>query len=184
MRMINFNSLLSASYSSSTWQLQGLVILKLSVFFWKRNKKIKKIHTDSRKSIILFEIEKGWVTWLFMRQFFYQVFNNFLALLSCEIDVFDTFNMLDFFQICFIIRSTKMLIEWNFELGMLCIIRHRFRILLLLILDNDFNLYALLRRRSYILFPFFGLPLGSYIGTALNSSWFGLRGSERAKHYN
>ena len=55
---------------------------------------------NSEKSINLFEIEKGYATLLFMGQlFFLQFLNNFPALLSCKICVFDMLNIVDFFLI-------------------------------------------------------------------------------------
>ena len=42
--------------------------------------------------------------------FFRQFVNNFSALLLCIIYIFDLFNMVDFFQIFFISRSTEILI--------------------------------------------------------------------------
>ena len=53
-----------------------------------------------------------------MRQlcFFLQFFINFSALLLCEIYLSDIFNMVDFFQIFVVSRSTEIIIVPNFWL--------------------------------------------------------------------
>ena len=52
------------------------------------------------------------ITWLFIEQLFFWYFlNNFSALLLCRINVFDIFDIGDFFQTIVILQSTVILIE-------------------------------------------------------------------------
>ena len=60
-------------------------------------KKIEKIHRDSEKLINSFKMKKR-ITWLFIGKLLF--FTNFLTtalLLFCKINVFDIFNMVNFF---------------------------------------------------------------------------------------
>ena len=64
-------------------------------------------------------MEKGLDSWLLIEEFFsYQFVNNFLALLLWKINCLDFFDTGDFFQVFVISRSSKILIESNFWLGM------------------------------------------------------------------
>ena len=68
------------------------------------NKKIEKIHVDSKKSInSLTIIKQSSPGYLWEYYFFRQFVNNFSALLLCKKYVFDIFNMVDFsFNFCYI----------------------------------------------------------------------------------
>ena len=67
-----------------------ITIARLESIFFKNVKKIEKIHVDYEKLI----------SWLFIEQlFFYELVNNFPALLLCQINVLDFFDMGSFFQI-------------------------------------------------------------------------------------
>ena len=46
--------------------------------------------------------------------FFYQFFENFLALLSRKMNLLEIFDMGDFLKIFYISRNNKILIKWNF----------------------------------------------------------------------
>ena len=71
------------------------------------------------KSINLFEMKKSHLTWFFIKHYFFKQFiNNFSALLLCEINIMDIFDMGNFFQIFVISRSTEILIEPKFCFGM------------------------------------------------------------------
>ena len=73
---------------------------------------------DSVKSIVSFKIKKGYVTRLSIKQsFFHQFVNNFSALLLCDINFLEIFDIGGFFQTFFITRSTEIVIELNFWLG-------------------------------------------------------------------
>ena len=76
---------------------------------------------NSEQSINSFEIKKDRLPdyLLFIAQLFFYLFvNNFSALLVlCKINILDSFDMRDFFQIFIISRTTKILIELNFWLG-------------------------------------------------------------------
>ena len=73
---------------------------------------------DSEKSINSFEIKMDRLPdYLLNNYFVYQFVKNFFALL-CKINLFDFFDMADFFLIFVISRNIEILIESNYWLGM------------------------------------------------------------------
>ena len=70
---------------------------------------------NSEKSINSFEVKKDRLfNYLLKNYCVYQLVNNFLALLSCKINILDFFYIGDFFQIFLIQRNTEILIESNY----------------------------------------------------------------------
>ena len=62
-------------------------------------------------------MKKRYVTSLLNNYLVYQCVNNFFAFLLSKINVFDFFDMRDFFQIFIISRNIEILIESNYWLG-------------------------------------------------------------------
>ena len=71
---------------------------------------------DSKKLINLFEIKKNRSPH-YLWDHFSNNLNNFSTLSLPKIYIFDIFDMVDFFQICVIFRSTEIVIVANFWLG-------------------------------------------------------------------
>ena len=64
---------------------------KITVFFLNRKKKLKKKHTDSKKSTNSLQTKKSKIPYFCIQQFFYQFINYFSRLLW-KTSVFNLFN--------------------------------------------------------------------------------------------